>query len=232
MTVGPALYSNLSYAPASSFAPVGLAVRNQMILVGRGDLPPNTLDELITYAKSNNLSIASVGAGSLYHLTIERFKRAIDVDLLRVPYKGGAPATVDLLGGQVDLMFNEGHLAVPHIAAGKLKAYAVAGESRHPSLPDVPTIEEVIGQPFNAVSWFGLLAPAKTPEAVINTLWEALQHASKNEKVQSTLREMGLTIDTNKPEEFQSLINDEHRALKRIAEEAIFRSNSSARFSG
>ncbi|WP_242696593.1 Bug family tripartite tricarboxylate transporter substrate binding protein [Bordetella bronchiseptica] len=163
IVVAPALYTNLQYDPIKSFTPIGMAVRGPLILVSRPDLGPKDIGQLRDYAKNHDLSVASAGTGSIGHLTAEMFKSEAGARMLHVPYRGGAPALTDVMGGQVDLFFDTVTLLTPQIRAGKLRAYAVTGSQRYSGLPEVPTVAETIGKPFEAYSWFGLLAPAGTP---------------------------------------------------------------------
>lgn len=176
LVVAPALYPQLSYDPVKSFAPIGMVVRGPMMLAGKASLAPKNLVEVLALAKTQKLSYGSAGAGSIGHLAGELFQESHQTDLLHVPYRGGALALNDLLGGQIDLIFETAQFMAPHIKAGKVQAYAVAGHKRYPGLPDVPTLHEL--QPrtaFEAYSWFGLVAPANTPRAVLSTLEKSLQ---------------------------------------------------------
>jgi len=190
IVVAPALYDNLAYQPTTSFTPIGMAVRGPMLLVSRAELPAQNLQQLLEAAREKPMTVASAGNGSIGHLTAEMFKHANQVDLLHVPYRGGAPALVDVLGGQIDLMFDTVTLLHPQIASGKLRAYAVAGAQRYPGLPQVPTVQEATGKPFEAYSWFGLLAPAGTPAPVADKLSAALAAGAKDPEV---IRQMAAT---------------------------------------
>ncbi|GAA5234296.1 tripartite tricarboxylate transporter substrate binding protein [Verticiella sediminum] len=192
IVVSPALYDNLGYDPIESFTPVGMAVRGPMVLAGNNDLQAADLKQLIAQSKQKPMSVASAGNGSVGHLTAEMFKSATGADLLHVPYRGGAPAMVDVLGGQIDLIFDTLTLLQPQISTDKLRAYAIAAHERHPGLPDVPTVEESVGTPFEAYSWFGLLAPAGTPEDVVGKLTQALAAGAKDPNVIEQMRATGL----------------------------------------
>jgi tripartite-type tricarboxylate transporter receptor subunit TctC len=192
MVVAPALYPHLQYDPVKSFTPIGMAVRGPLILVGRPDFPPRTLAELVPYAKEHRVTVASAGTGSIDHLAAELFNRTAGTSLLHVPYRGGAPAMTDVMGGQVDLLFDTVTLLYPQIAAGRLRAYATTGRQRYAKLPDVPTVGEALGKPYEAYSWFGLLAPSGTPQAVVDKLADALSAAAGDPGVIGQMQELGL----------------------------------------
>lgn len=206
MVVAPALYPNLQYDPVKSFTPIGMAVRGPLILVGRPDYPPRTVSDLVAYAKTHRVTVASAGTGSIDHLAAELFNKTAGTSLLHVPYRGGAPAMTDVMGGQVDLLFDTVTLLYPQISAGKLHAYATTGAQRYAKLPDVPTMTEALGQPFEAYSWFGLLAPAGTPAPVVDKLAEALGAAAKDPDVIRQMQELGLEPVGGTPQAYAQAI--------------------------
>ncbi|CAM3431363.1 LacI family transcriptional regulator [Bordetella sputigena] len=206
MVVAPALYTNLQYDPIKSFTPIGMAVRGPLILVGRPDYPPRTLAELVAYAKDHRVTVASAGTGSIGHLGAELFNKTAGTSLLHVPYRGGAPAMTDVMGGQVDLLFDTVTLLYPQIEAGKLHAYATTGAQRYAKLKDIPTVAEALGQPFEAYSWFGLLAPAGTPPGVVDTLANALAAAAQDPGVIRQMQELGLEPVGGTPQAFAQAI--------------------------
>ncbi|ARP93695.1 Bug family tripartite tricarboxylate transporter substrate binding protein [Bordetella genomosp. 13] len=192
MVVSPALYTNLQYDPIKSFTPIGMAVRGPLILVSRADAPARTLAELLEQARAKEMTVASAGTGSVGHLTAELFKSTTNAKLLHIPYRGGAPALTDVIGGQVDLLFDTVTLLYPQITAGKVRAYAVTGNARYARLPDVPTVAEVAGKPFEAYSWFGLMAPAGTPADVVRKLTDALAAGARDSGVTKEMESLGL----------------------------------------
>ncbi|HVE48544.1 MAG TPA: tripartite tricarboxylate transporter substrate binding protein [Casimicrobiaceae bacterium] len=167
--INASLYSKMPYDHVKDFIPIVLVAGVPNVLVVHPSVPANSVQELIAYGKANpgKLSFASSGSGTSIHLSGELFKVLTGVQMLHVPYKGSAPAVTDLLGGQVQLMFDNLPSALPHIKAGKLKALAVTSMARAPALPDVPTINESGVPGFEASSWFGLLAPAGTSREVV-----------------------------------------------------------------
>ena len=170
--INASLYSKMPYDHVRDFAPIILVAGVPNVLVVHPSVPAGSVKELIAYAKANpgKLNFASSGSGTSIHLAGELFKTMAGVQMAHVPYKGSAPAVTDLLGGQVQLMFDNLPSALPHIKAGKLKALAVTSATRAAALPDVPTVAESGLAGFDATSWFGLLAPAGTPEPIIARL--------------------------------------------------------------
>lgn len=220
MVVAPALYPNLDYDPVKSFTPIGMAVRGPLILVSRPELEAADLASLLRMAAQKRLTVASAGTGSVGHLTAELFDRTAGVDIMHVPYRGGAPALNDVLGGQVDLLFDTVSLLYPQVTAGKLRAYAVTGAARYPRLPDVPTVAEALKQPFEAYSWFGLLAPEGTPEPAVARLTEALAAAAKDPQIKRQLGDLGLEAVGGTPEQFAKAIRTDLDKWTQIVKQA------------
>lgn len=179
------------------FVPVANVLSAPQIVVVRGDLPVNTMQELVAYAKANpmKLNYASSGNGSLQHVTGVQLERAAGVQMMHVPYKGTGPALQDLLGGQVDLTFGTAPPFMPHIQAGKLKVLAVTGNERLPSLPDVPTTAETGFPGVNATSWFAMFAPAGTPAAIVSKLESDVRNALAEPAFQQKARDQGAAAD-------------------------------------
>ncbi|AQZ99629.1 ABC transporter substrate-binding protein [Comamonas kerstersii] len=179
------------------FVPVANVLSAPQIVVVRGDLPVNTIQELVAYAKANpmKLNYASSGNGSLQHVTGVQLERAAGVQMMHVPYKGTGPALQDLLGGQVDLTFGTAPPFMPHIQAGKLKVLAVTGKERLPSLPDVPTTAETGFPGVNATSWFAMFAPAGTPAAIVSKLESDVRNALAEPAFQQKARDQGAAAD-------------------------------------
>ena len=170
--INASLYAKMPYDHVRDFAPVILVAGVPNVLVVNPTLPVNSVQELIAYGKANpgKLNFASSGNGTSIHLAAELFKTMTGVQMAHVPYKGSAPALVDLIGGQVQLMFDNLPSALPQIKAGKLKALAVTSAQRSAALPDLPTVAESGLPGFEASSWFGLLTPAGTPKDIIAKL--------------------------------------------------------------
>jgi len=193
MATAPALYRQLRYKPMEDFEYIGLINEVPMTMIGRGNLPPNNLKELLAYIKDNKakVSMANAGIGAASHLCGMLFQSAIQTDLLTVPYKGTGPAMNDLLGGQVDFMCDQTTSTTNQIKAGKVKVYGVTTLSRVSSLKDVPTLDEQGLKGFNIAIWHGLYAPKGTPKAAIDKLSAALQEAMKDATVKQRFNDLG-----------------------------------------
>ncbi len=193
MATAPALYRQLRYKPLEDFEYIGLINEVPMTLVGRINLPPNNLKELLAYIKANKekMSLANAGIGAASHLCGMLFQSAIQADLLTVPYKGTGPAMNDLLGGQVDFMCDQTTSTSNQIKAGKVKVYGVTTLTRVPSLKEIPTLDEQGLKGFNIAIWHGLYAPKGTPRPVIDKLSAALQEALRDPIVKQRFNELG-----------------------------------------
>ena len=194
MATTPALYRNLRFKPLEDFEPIGLINDVPMTLIGKPQLPAKDFKEFLAYIKKNKdkVTYANAGIGAASHLCGMLFMSAIETDILTVPYKGTAPAMNDLLGGQVDFMCDQTTNTTSQIKSGKVKAYAVTSAKRVPSLPDIPTLQE-LGVKVEVGIWHGLYAPKGTPKPVIDKLVSALQEALKDETVQKRFADLGAT---------------------------------------
>jgi tripartite-type tricarboxylate transporter receptor subunit TctC len=172
LVLNAGLYKSLSYDPLKDFEPIGLAVAYSYTLMGRKDLPFNSLAELVAYARANpgKLTYASAGNGSGQHILAAALWHLAGVQLTHVPYRGAQPAYTDLLGARVDVFFDLSSTARPHVDAGSVKPLAVSGAARLPIHPSVPTLRETGVAPLELESWFGYFAPAKTPAPELNRL--------------------------------------------------------------
>jgi len=190
--VNPWLYK-LAYDPIKDFAPVGLLARGANVLVVHPSLPVHSVKDLIALAKREpgDLQYASAGIGSFQHLGGELFKLMAGVDILHVPFKGGGPALVDVVGGHTKVMFSSVVQTVPHIRSGKLRALGTGGLVRSPVLPDVPTVAEAGVPGYEAVNWWGMVAPTGTPRAIIDKLNRELEAVQKSPEVQKQLANEG-----------------------------------------
>ncbi len=193
MATTPALYRQLRFKPLEDFEYIGLINEVPMTLIGRGNLPPGNLKELLAYIKDNKakVSMANAGIGAASHLCGMLFQSAIHTDILTVPYKGTGPAMNDLLGGQVDFMCDQTTSTTNQIKAGKVKVYGVTTLARVSSLPNIPTLDEQGLKGFNIAIWHGLYAPKGTPKAVIDKLSAALQEALKDPTLKQRFNDLG-----------------------------------------
>ena len=207
-TISMSLYSKLPYNFERDFAPITLVGLTPFILVAHPSLPAKNVQELIALAKARPgaLTFASGGTGVASHLAGELFKSTAGIDIVHVPYKGQAPATADLLGGQVSFMFNNPITSLPHVKAGKLRALAVSTAKRFSGLPDVPTVAESGLAGFDVGFWLGTLAPAGTPRTVIAKLNAEMVKILHLPDVVEKLGAMGVEIVGNSPEEFARII--------------------------
>jgi tripartite-type tricarboxylate transporter receptor subunit TctC len=209
-TINPKLYDKLPFDVERDFVPVSLATLVPQILVAHPSVPANNVNELIALAKANpgKLNYASVGTGSPAHIAGELLKLKTGIDIVHVPYKGGGPAVIDTIGGQVQLAFVSMPAAWQHVKAGKLKALAVTSVTRSVTAPDVPTIAETVPG-YVVDSWYGALAPAKTPPAAIAKLNAAFAKVLDNPKVKERLLAQGAEAAPSSPAEFDRRIKDE-----------------------
>ncbi|KAB0601384.1 tripartite tricarboxylate transporter substrate binding protein [Cupriavidus pauculus] len=194
MAVNPALYGKLSYDPVKDFAPVSLlAVVPNVLVANKAKNPARTVADVIAAAKAKpgKYTYASAGNGTSIHLAGELFTSMAHVDLLHIPYKGSGPAMTDLLGGQVDYMFDSITSAKPHIDSGKLTPIAVTTSKRSSALPNVPTMAEAGVPGYELSPWFAAFVPARTPQPVVDTLNKAMVEALKKPAVQQRLAGIG-----------------------------------------
>ncbi|HEX7890193.1 MAG TPA: tripartite tricarboxylate transporter substrate binding protein [Ramlibacter sp.] len=207
LALNPGLYASLPYDSLRDFEPVGLLVSYSYTLVGRKDLPLNSLQDVLAYAKANpgKLNYASAGNGSGQHVLAAALWHLAKVDVAHVPYRGAQPAYQDLLGGRVDLFFDLSPTARVQVDAGNTKALAVSGVARNPMHPQVPTVLESGAADLQLESWFGLFAPAKTPPEVLQKLRADFAKVAAMPDVQETLVKGG-----GKP---MALIGDDARAI-------------------
>ena len=201
----------LKYDPIADFTPVGMMAQTSNVLVVSDKNKARSLQEFLALArvKSGSMSFSSAGSGSATHLIMEYLENQARVDLVHVPYKGAAPAMQDLLGGQVDAMFPSLTTALPHIRSGKLRALAVASGKRDPVLQDVPTVAEQGFAGFSAIQWWGLCAPAKTPEPVIARLNKALNEALALPEIKARLHDMAAEPTPLTPLQFENFLKAE-----------------------
>ena len=228
-TINRSLYSQLNYDFIKDFKPVGMVATIPNILVVNPKLPVNTVQEYLAYARAHpgKLTCASSGSGSSIHLSCELFKMETGTDILHVPYRGSGPAVADLLGGQVDSMFDNLPSSLPHVQAGKLRALGVTSPQRLPSAPDVPTLAESGLPGFDVESWFGLVAPAGTPQPVIARLNEALNQALASPALQASYKQAGFYAPAtpNTPETFAKKIDSEIDKWAAVVKRANIKAN-------
>ncbi len=204
--VAPSLYSKLPYDPLRDFAPVTLVASATILLAVHPSLPAKTVRDLIALAKkqSDALSFASSGSGGISHLVGEQFKSVAGVQMVHVPYKGDTPALIDLVSGQVHLMFGTAVSFLPYVKAGRLNALAVTNPKRSPIVPDVPTISESGLPGFEAMQWFGILAPAGVSNDIIAKLHADIVKAVRLPDVRARMTSLGAEVIGSTPAEFSA----------------------------
>lgn len=210
--INPTLYNKLSYDAIKDFAPVTLfATVPNVLVVGPAHKKMMDTQELIDYIKSNpgKANMGSAGSGTPGHLAGVMLQDASELDMVHVPFRGGAPAISALIGDQIDFMFTTIPGALPHIKAGSIKGLAVTSSERSQALPELPTVAEAAIPGFNAVSWHGLVAPAGTPDAVIEKLYAAASKALTGEDVGSKLAQEGARAAQMTSEQFGQFIQSQ-----------------------
>jgi tripartite-type tricarboxylate transporter receptor subunit TctC len=234
-TVGLGTVSTLGMAPVvrarppyqlSDFAPISLVASAPFLLVVSGSVQANSVRELIALAKAQpgRLNFASIGDGSLQHFSGEHFKALTGIDIVHVPYKGVAPALIDLLAGQVQMSFDVlASFQVQNIQSGKLRALAVAGLARIAQLPAVPTMAEAGLPGFEVTAWFGLVAPAGTPREIIARLNAEVRKAVASSEMRETISAQGFEPSADSPEEFAALIRDEMARWAQVVRSSGFK---------
>jgi len=218
--VNPILQKNISYDPAKDFDLLTVAVRAPNVLVASPSFPANTVQELIAQLKKNpdKVTFASSGAGSSDHLTAALFWQKTGTTGLHVPYKGGAPAITDLIGGHADASFQNINAVINHIKSGKLKALAITSEKRSPLLPQVPTLDESGIKDVNVYSWQAVAAPKGLPADVKTKLHGAIVGALNNDDVKKRLTEQGFEVVADTPAEFSKFQAQELARWKQVIE--------------
>ncbi len=209
--INQTLFPNIKFDLTRDFEAVALGAKVPNILVVHPSVPAKNVQELIAWARANEdkASYASSGNGTSIHMAGEMFKVRTGLKTQHVPYKGSAPAMTDLIGGQVQFMFDNMPSAWPHVQAGKLRALAVTTHKRSPSAPDVPTMEESGIAPFDVTSWFGLLAPKGTPPDIVARLNKVMNAAFDKPAIQQAYAKLGALAEKNSPQDFARFIDAE-----------------------
>ena len=215
------LNKKLNYGP-QDFAPVTEVFAVPNVLVVNPAVPAKDVKELIRLAKDKpgTLALANSGVGQSTHMTAELFRMETGIDVITVPYKGNAPAVSDLLGGQVQMMFDNVAVSQPHILAGKLRALAVTSSKRVAALPDVPTMAEAGMNGFNVVAWFGLFYPARTSSDHVTWLQTEVADILKQDEVKKQIAEWSGEMGGGTPEAFQRYVNKEVAQWQKVVEKA------------
>jgi len=209
LAINPTLYGNLPFDPLKDLAPVTQAVDSTNILVVHPSVPSKSVKELIALSKTKPLNGGSSGVGGAGHLALELFNVMAGTKITHVPYKGGGPAMIDLLGGQINLIFATAASAIGHVQSGKIRALAVTTEKRSKLTPDLPTVAEAGLPGFEANNWYGIVVPAKTPRPIIDRLNKEFTAVLDMPDIRDILFKQGLDAAPNSPEAFGKYIRSE-----------------------
>jgi tripartite-type tricarboxylate transporter receptor subunit TctC len=223
-SVNPWLYK-LPYDPIKAFTPIGIMGTGTNVLTVHPSLPVKTLKEFLELARSKpgEVSYASAGVGTFQHLGAELFQLDAKVKLMHVPFRGGGPALVDVLGGHNKVMFSSLVQAVPHIKSGRLRALGTGGKERVPALAEFPTISEAGLPGYEALNWWGLIAPAGVPPAIIAKLHEALEKAQESPEIQAQFEKEGAATRKMSSADFGTFIESEMKKWERVVKEGGIR---------
>jgi tripartite-type tricarboxylate transporter receptor subunit TctC len=222
----PGLYgANLPYDALKDFTPLVWAGSTQNALVVRNELPVNNVRELLEYARKNpgKLNYGSTGSGSSNHLTMELLMKMTSVKMAHIPYKGSAPAVTAMIGGEIDVLFDNVPNVVQHIKAGRMKVIGVSGLQRSTLLPDTPTVAEAGVPGFEVNVWFGMQVPAGTPKAVVDKLNRDIVTLLKEPEVVQRFRNQGVEVAASTPEQFGALVRSEITKWTQLIREANIR---------
>ena len=222
VSINPFIYAKLPYDAFRDFAPISITTLNALVLVVHPGVPAKSVKELIAYAKSRpgEVTYASLGSGSIQHLAGHVFSKEAGLQTVHVPYKGAAPATVDLLGRQVSMAFSGIGTVAAHVKAGRLRALAVTGDKRVDVFADAPTLAEAGGPNVQMRLWNGVLAPAGTPAPTVRRLNGEFVKAAHSPEVIGALATQGTTPTSNTPEEFAKFIREEQARFAKIVKES------------
>jgi tripartite-type tricarboxylate transporter receptor subunit TctC len=225
--MAPALYGQVPFDPIADFAPVTQLVGVSALLVAHPTLPARSLKEYVALAKKHpgKLNLATPGTGSVSHLAAELFLMVAGVKVVHVPYKGGGPAVIDALSGQVESMMSLISTGAPHVKSGRLRGLGISSARRSPILPEVPTIAEGGYPGYEASGWLGLLAPAKTPDAVVQRLYRETTAVLKLAEVSKQLEANGLDPAPSDPQAFHAYMKAELAKWTKVIRTAGLRAN-------
>jgi tripartite-type tricarboxylate transporter receptor subunit TctC len=218
LTILPHMRKSVPYDTLRDFAPISLISVGPFVLITHPSVPVKTVKELIALAKAQpgKLNYASAGNGVANHLAMEMFKQMAGVDITHVPYKGAPQAVTDVLAGHMNMMFNSIAPLVANIKAGRLRVLGIASSKRSPQMPDVPTIGEAGVPGFEAVNWFGMFAPAKTPKPIIRRVNEAVVKVLRAPDIQAQFIALGADPVGDSPEEFAAFVRRDMERYARV----------------
>ena len=208
LTLLPSAYKNLKFDPRTSFVPISLMSTQPLVLAVHATVPAKSVKEFIALAKTRSLSFGTSGTGTSQHLSGELIKNMTGIDMVHIPYKGGGQAIVDLSGGQVPAAVLGSSTVIPQAKTGRVRILAVSSKKRSAALPDIPTLDESGLKGFDVYQWTAMLAPVKTPKAIVARLNKEVTAILKDPAVSDRLRNAGFEPQTSSPEEVSKLIGD------------------------
>jgi tripartite-type tricarboxylate transporter receptor subunit TctC len=220
LAINPALYAKLPFDPLKDVLPITRAVDSTNILVVHPSVQVSSVKDLVALAKSKPLNGGSSGVGGAGHLALELFNLQAGTNITHVPYKGGGPAMVDLIAGNINLIFATAASAVSHIKSGRIKALAVTTGKRSGLVPDLPTVAEAGLKDFEANNWYGILAPAKTPRPIIDRLNKEIVAVLNSPDIKAFLFKQGLDVAPSTPEAFAAYIRSEKNKWEKVVKAA------------
>jgi tripartite-type tricarboxylate transporter receptor subunit TctC len=218
LTILPHLQKQLGYDPLRDFVPIGLIASNPFLLIVHPSVPAKSVKDLIALAKAQpgKLNYASAGNGAANHLAMELFRSMAGVNITHVPYKGAPQAVSDVLAGHMNMMFNSIPPVLAHIKAERIGALGVGGARRSPQLPDVPTISEAGVPGYEAITWFGMLAPVKTPKPILARVSDAFSKVIGSPELRAQLEAQGAEPGSGNAADFAALIRREHERYAKV----------------
>jgi tripartite-type tricarboxylate transporter receptor subunit TctC len=221
LTIAPSINAQLAYDPLRDLVPITLVAAVPSLIAIHPSVPARDLKELIALAKSQpgKLTFASAGTGTSVHIAGELFKSMAGVDIVHVPYKGGAPALNDLLGGQVSMIIENMPQLLPQVRAGKIRALAVTSQQRSPTLADMPAVAEILPG-YEATTWFGLLAPAKTPQEIVRKVQSDVAKIGMLPDVKERFTGLGADVIASTPEAFSKHLQSELLRFSKVIKDA------------
>jgi tripartite-type tricarboxylate transporter receptor subunit TctC len=222
LAVNHALFKKLNFDPANDIVPIGLIEKGPLILMVRNDSPYKSVKDIVAAAKAapGKLSFASGGIGGSHHLSGALLENAAGIDLIHAPYKSGAAGATDLMGGQVQMMFEQMYSAMPAIKGGRLRALAITSKTRSPLLPDLPTMAEQGFPAVEVLKWQGLVAPKGISTELVKTLNAALNKALQDPEVKEKILSQGNEMGGGSPELFAALIKSEAPRWAKVVRDA------------
>ncbi len=220
--INASLYKNIAFDPVKDFKPITLIASTPSVLLINPSVPATSVKQLIEYAKANpgKLNFGSSGNGSSHHLAGELFNAMAGTQMKHIPYRGTSAAQTDLVGGQIQVLFDTLPAAMPLLKGGKVKALAVSSAQRDPALPDLPTISEAGVKGYEVGSWYGLLFPANTPDEIVNRISTTVTDIIKTPEITTRLRDLGATPVASSPAQFASHIASEQAKWASVIKQA------------